>query len=92
MAPEPWAGCSVPLNAIAPGMVIIAMTKPFLETGEGRPMIREGVPMLLNGLLEARVTAELLAWLVSKQNSHLRGQVVFVDRGSDAVIRGDSTW
>jgi hypothetical protein len=41
---------------------------------------------------EAIVPARLLAWLVSEENTHLCGQVVFVDGGSDAVIRGDSTW
>jgi len=36
--------------------------------------------------------AHLLAWLGSEENTHLCGQVVFVDGGSDAVIRGDSIW
>jgi hypothetical protein len=35
---------------------------------------------------------ESLAWLGGEENSHLCGQVVFVDGGSDAVIRGDSAW
>jgi hypothetical protein len=30
-------------------------------------------------------------WL-SVENTHLCGQVVVVDGGSDLVIRGDSTW
>ena len=50
------------------------------------------VPMPLNGIAEAQVVADLLAWLVGEENSHLCGQVVFVDGGSDAVIRGDATW
>jgi hypothetical protein len=29
---------------------------------------------------------------VSEENTHLCGQVIFIDGGSDAVIRGDSTW
>jgi len=36
--------------------------------------------------------AYLLAWLTSEENAHLCGQVVYIDGGSDAVMRGDSTW
>jgi NAD(P)-dependent dehydrogenase (short-subunit alcohol dehydrogenase family) len=87
-----WAGASIPLNAIAPGVIVTPMTAPLLETEEGREQIRAGVPMPLNGFAEAIVPARLLAWLVSEENSHLCGQVVFIDGGSDVVIRGDSTW
>ncbi len=87
-----WAGAGVPLNAIAPGVIVTPMTAPLLETEEGREAIRSGVPMPLNGFAEAIVPARLLAWLASEENSHLCGQVVFIDGGSDAVIRGDGTW
>ncbi|RFA07659.1 short-chain dehydrogenase [Subtercola boreus] len=87
-----WAGANIPLNAIAPGVIVTPMTAPLLETEEGREQMRAGVPMPLNGFAEPIVPARLLAWLVSEENSHLCGQVVFIDGGSDAVIRGDSTW
>ena len=89
---DAWAAAGIPLNAIAPGVIVTPMTAPLLETEEGREQIRAGVPMPLNGFAEAIVPARLLAWLVSEENSHLCGQVVFIDGGSDAVIRGDSTW
>lgn len=89
---EVWAGANIPLNAIAPGVIITPMTAPRLETEEGREQIRAAVPMPLNGFAEAIVPARLLAWLVSEENTHLCGQVVFIDGGSDAVIRSDSTW
>ena len=89
---DDWAAAGIPLNAIAPGVIVTPMTAPLLETDEGREQIRAGVPMPLNGFAEPIVPARLLAWLVSEENSHLCGQVVFVDGGSDVVIRGDSTW
>ncbi|MGB3859146.1 MAG: SDR family oxidoreductase [Ornithinimicrobium sp.] len=89
---ESWAGAGIPLNAIAPGVVVTPMTAPLLETEEGREQIRAGVPMPLNGFAEAIVPARILSWLVSEENTHLCGQVIFVDGGSDVVIRGDSTW
>ncbi|WP_213815058.1 SDR family oxidoreductase [Glaciihabitans sp. dw_435] len=89
---DDWAGAGIPLNAIAPGVIITPMTAGLLATEEGREQTRAGVPMPLGGFADAIVPARLLAWLAGEENSHLCGQVVFVDGGSDAVIRGDSTW
>lgn len=92
-APTPaWAGAGIPLNAIAPGVVVTPMTEAFTGTDEARKAILEQVPMPLNGIFQPRDVAYLLAWLTSEENAHLCGQVVFIDGGSDAVIRGDSTW
>jgi len=87
-----WAGESIPLNAVAPGVVYTPMTSAFTETPEAREAILKMVPMPLNGLFEPMAVAELLTWLTSVENAHLCGQVVFIDGGSDVVIRGDSTW
>lgn len=90
-SPE-WAGAGIPLNAVAPGVVVTPMTKAFTDTAEAREAILQMVPMPLNGIFEPRDVAYLLGWLASKENAHLCGQVIFIDGGSDAVIRGDSTW
>jgi hypothetical protein len=50
------------------------------------------VPMPLNGIFQPDAVASLLDWLSSEDNAHLCGQVIFIDGGSDAVIRGDSTF
>ena len=89
---EEWAGEGIALNAVAPGVIDTPMTADYLATEEARQELLKMVPMPLNGIAEPEVVARLLAWLVSEENSHLCGQVVFVDGGSDAVIRGDSTW
>ncbi len=89
---EEWAGAGIPLNAVAPGVIATPMTADLLSTDEARQQILEMVPMPLNGIAEPEVVARLLAWLVSEENTHLCGQVVFVDGGSDVVIRGDATW
>ena len=68
------------------------MTAAYTQTPEARASLLEMVPMPLNGIFEARDAAYLFAWLTSEENAHLCGQVVFIDGGSDAVIRGDSTW
>ncbi|WP_401000654.1 SDR family oxidoreductase [Agromyces sp. GXQ0307] len=87
-----WAGAGIPLNAIAPGVVETPMTEAYTSTEEARASILEMVPMPLNGIFQPRDVAYLLAWLTSEENAHLCGQVVFIDGGSDAIIRGESNW
>lgn len=87
-----WAGAGIPLNAIAPAVVLTPMTAELIATEEGRKQLNEQVPMPLNGPFEPIVAARLLAWLTSQENTHLCGQVVFVDGGYDAVTRGDQVW
>jgi NAD(P)-dependent dehydrogenase (short-subunit alcohol dehydrogenase family) len=87
-----WAGAGIPLNAVAPGVVVTPMTAAYTGTEEARKAILEMVPMPLNGIFEPRDVAYLLAWLTSEENAHLCGQIVFIDGGSDAVIRGESNW
>ncbi len=87
-----WAGAGIPLNAVAPGVILTPMVAPFMGTEESREQLAAMVPMPLNGFAEPIVVARLLAWLASEENTHLCGQVIFVDGGSDVVIRGDSVW
>lgn len=91
-ATDEWAGAGIPLNAVAPGVIRTPMTADFTATEESTKSILEMVPMPLNGIAEASTVAHLLAYLTSVENTHLCGQVVFIDGGSDVVIRGDSTW
>ena len=92
-APTPaWAGAGIPLNAVAPGLILTPMVAPLLASDEAREQMAETVPMPLNGFAEPIVVARLLAWLAGPENSHLCGQVVFVDGGSDALMRGDGVW
>jgi NAD(P)-dependent dehydrogenase (short-subunit alcohol dehydrogenase family) len=87
-----WAGVGIPLNAIGPGIVVTPMTQDMIATEEARAALAQSVPMPLHGFMGPEVPARLFAWLISPENTHLCGQVIFVDGGSDVVIRGDSTW
>lgn len=92
-APAPqWAGAGIPLNAVAPGVISTPMTAELIATPEGREGLLKVVPMPLNGIAEPIVVARALAWLGGEENTHLCGQIVYVDGGSDAVLRGDSVW
>jgi NAD(P)-dependent dehydrogenase (short-subunit alcohol dehydrogenase family) len=87
-----WAGAGIPLNAIAPGIVETPMVAEMIATPEQREGLAGMVPMPLNGFMGPEATASLIGWLVGVENTHLCGQVIFIDGGSDVVIRGDSTW
>lgn len=93
MAATPeWAGAGIALNAVGPGIIATPMTADLIATEEAATKLLEMVPMPLNGIAQPAVVAELLAFLGSPVNTHLCGQVVYVDGGSDAVIRGDQVW
>lgn len=85
---DDWAGAGIPLNGVGPGTILTPMTAELLTTPEGREMLSTVVPMPLNGPAEAVSVARLLAFLTSADNTHVTGQLVFVDGGADATVRG----
>ncbi|MFH8680840.1 SDR family oxidoreductase [Streptomyces lydicus] len=87
-----WAGAGIPLNGIAPGTVLTPMTEPMLASPDVRKIVDETVPMPLHGHARPAQIAPLLSWLTSPENELVTGQVVFIDGGADAVLRGDGTW
>jgi NAD(P)-dependent dehydrogenase (short-subunit alcohol dehydrogenase family) len=87
-----WAGAGIPLNAICPGIIETPMVAPMIATEEARAGLLQMVPMPLNGFAQPIAPATLLAWLTSEENTHLCGQNIFIDGGSDVMIRGESTW
>jgi NAD(P)-dependent dehydrogenase (short-subunit alcohol dehydrogenase family) len=89
---ERWAGAGIALNAVGPGVVITPMTDGLRADAQMRELMDAAVPMPLNGHARAEQVAPLLVWLASEENTHVTGQVVFVDGGADAVLRGDSVW
>jgi NAD(P)-dependent dehydrogenase (short-subunit alcohol dehydrogenase family) len=92
-APTPeWAGAGIALNAVAPGTVITPMTADLLASDGGLELVDSAVPMPLNGHAGPEAVAVVLDFLAAADNTHVTGQVVFVDGGADAVLRGDSTW
>jgi NAD(P)-dependent dehydrogenase (short-subunit alcohol dehydrogenase family) len=91
-ATDDWAGAGIPINAVGPGVIETPMVEGFISTQEGRDMLAEMVPMPLGGYGRPEEVAELLAWLVSTANSKTTGQVIFIDGGSDVVLRGPTAF
>ena len=93
---EGWAGAGIPLNAIAPGVIVTPMGGDYISTPEGRAAMAELVPMPLRGPLDGygspEQVAALLVWLAGPENSLVAGQLIAIDGGADTVTRGDDVW
>ncbi|TDC56268.1 SDR family oxidoreductase [Actinomadura sp. KC345] len=87
VTPE-WAGEGIPLNAIAPGVVRTPMSEPLFADEAMFKVMNEAVPMPLNGYAGAGVIAEALRWLISPVNTHMTGQIIYVDGGAEPTLRG----
>lgn len=85
---EEWAGAGIPLNAVAPGVVLSPMTAPLVADEAMKKVMDQAVPMPLNGYAQPAVIAGALAWLISPGNTHMTGQVIYVDGGAEATLRG----
>jgi NAD(P)-dependent dehydrogenase (short-subunit alcohol dehydrogenase family) len=87
-----WAGAGIALNAVAPGVVRTPMTAALLDMPAQVARLRQDTPMPLGGPAEADEIAGALEWFASPACSGVTGQCLFVDGGSDAVLRGDDVW
>jgi NAD(P)-dependent dehydrogenase (short-subunit alcohol dehydrogenase family) len=87
-----WAGAGIALNAVGPGIVKTPMTADLIATKEAQEEMAKVVPMPLNGFMEPVAVASLLVWLTSPENTHTTGQTIYIDGGSDAVLRGENIW
>ena len=63
------------------------MTEELIADPAMKEIMDAAVPMPLNGYLQAEDVAQVLAFLVSEENSHITGQVVFVDGGAEVTLR-----
>lgn len=89
---QEWAGAHIPLNAVAPGIVETPMIAKMVATADSRAATDALIPMPLNYYLKPKQVAYLLAWLTSEENTHITGQTIYIDGGSDASIRGENIW
>lgn len=87
-----WVESGIPINAVAPGIVKTPMVASMIDTEAGRAALAKTVPMPLHGFLEPENVAELLIWLTSEANSHVTGQTIYIDGGSEVAIRGEDIW
>lgn len=88
-APGPdWAGAGITLNVVAPG----AVETPLLQATRDDPTIGafvDAFPVPVGRKAEADELAAFVAFLLGPDARFFCGSVVFVDGGTDALLRPD---
>ena len=84
-----WAADGVRLNALAPGNTDTPLTKVTLDDPEIGPLMRE-IPMPIGRWAEPSEIASAARWMLSPGSSFMVGSVLFVDGGTDALVRPDT--
>ena len=89
-APRPeWAGAGIRLNAVAPGPVQTPLLQAGLDDPLYGPAIR-GFPVPTGGFGSPADVAAAVAFLLGPQARFCCGAVLFVDGGTDALLRPDT--
>jgi len=89
---QEWAGSGILLNAIAPGLIATPMTQEMINDPAQLAQYKESLPIPLSYYGQPEYVAELLTFLASPQNSFMVGQVIYIDGGTEASIRGGQVW
>lgn len=84
-----WAGAGILLNGVGPGVVTTPMTTPLLDQPDMVKLINQSNPIAVEGYAQAGEIAELIDFLLGMENHYLLGQIIFIDGGSDAILRPD---
>lgn len=82
-----WGGAGILLNGIGPGVVTTPMTTPLLDQPEMVKLINQSNPVAVKDYAGPEEIAELLDFLLNMETHYLLGQLIFIDGGTDAILR-----
>jgi NAD(P)-dependent dehydrogenase (short-subunit alcohol dehydrogenase family) len=85
---EEWIGQGINLNAIAPGKTATAM----VAEGRADPLIgkhMDSFPMPIGRDGKPEEIASLICFLLSSEARFFVGSVIFIDGGTDALLRAN---
>jgi NAD(P)-dependent dehydrogenase (short-subunit alcohol dehydrogenase family) len=91
-SPE-WGGKGILMNAIAPGAIDTPLIKGAMEPGPVRKWLIADHPQAISineRFLQPEEAAQLCKFLLSPEQSILIGQILYMDFGTEAILRGDS--
>jgi len=90
VSPE-WGKAGILVNGIGPGVVETAMTAPLFMMPDMLKAMAQSNPMAVDGYAGPEEIAELIAFLLTMENHYLLGQIIYIDGGSDAILRPQHT-
>jgi NAD(P)-dependent dehydrogenase (short-subunit alcohol dehydrogenase family) len=85
-----WGGAGVLLNGVAPGIVETPMSAPLFRDPAMVALMAQSNPMAVEGYAQPEEIAELISYLLTFEGHYLLGQVIFIDGGTDAIMRPQS--
>ena len=86
---KPGRGLGFALNAIAPGATLTPLLQAGLDSDEFGPMIK-AFPVPTGGFGTPQQIAAWIGHMMGEDADFLCGSVIFVDGGTDALVRPDS--
>ncbi len=85
-----WAGSGIALNGIGPGVTLTPMTTPLLDDPEMVKLVQQSNPIATAAYAAPEEIAEVIRFMLTIETPYMVGQLVFVDGGSDALLRPDT--
>jgi NAD(P)-dependent dehydrogenase (short-subunit alcohol dehydrogenase family) len=89
---DEWAGAGILINMVGPGLVRTPMTQALIDNEEQMKAMKTMMPTPQGRFAEPEDVANLLIFLASPENSHMVGQMMYIDGGGEATVRGDKVW
>jgi 3alpha-hydroxysteroid 3-dehydrogenase len=84
-----WGRAQVRLNAVAPGPIVTPLLQGSLDDPVLGPLV-EALPIPLERRGEPADVAAVVAFLLDPDSSFVHGSLLFVDGGTDALVRPDA--
>ncbi|MDF1604116.1 SDR family oxidoreductase [Nocardioides sp. YIM 152315] len=85
-----WADAGIPVNVVAPGVVLTPMSEALFGDPRMKKVMDAAVPMPLHGYSAPEDVARVIGFLLSPETTHVTGQVLYVDGGAEATLRGST--
>ncbi|HEY6870258.1 MAG TPA: SDR family oxidoreductase [Novosphingobium sp.] len=87
-----WNDAGIRINALAPGFIETPRTQAGMRDPQAAAWMIANHPQAEDIRSQPPEIGELVRFLASPGNSLLIGQCIFADRGTEAILRGDTVW